>query len=51
MFKLIFGQKINFENENTQFLTAPKQVVLQDIKSFEEAHLDAKMYSISFATL
>ena len=41
--------KIDFENG--PFLTALNQVVLQGIKkSFEGAHLDAKMYWISSAT-
>ena len=45
MVKLIFGLKIVKKSENTQFLTALNQVVLQGIKkSFEEAHLDAKIY-------
>ena len=38
--------------ENTQFFDILNQVVLKDIKkSFEEAHLDAKIYWISSATL
>ena len=48
---LTFGLKIVLKTENTQFLTALNQVVLQDIKkSFEEAHLVAKIYWISSAT-
>ena len=40
------------KTKNTQSLTVFNQVVTQDIKkSFEEAHLDAKMYWISTATL
>ena len=45
------AKKLSLKTENTQFLTALYQVVLQDIKkSFEEAHLDAKIYWISSAT-
>ena len=37
------AKKLTLKIENAHFLTAPNQVVLQDIKkSFEEAHLDAK---------
>ena len=45
MIKLIFAKRLILKTENTHFLTAPNQVVLQDIKKFfKEAHLDAKMY-------
>ena len=45
MIKLTFGQKLTVKTKNTQSLTVFNQVVTQDIKkSFEEAHLDAKMY-------
>ena len=45
MINLIFGKKLTLKTENAHFLTAPNQVALQDIKkSFEEAHLDAKIY-------
>ena len=38
---------MSLKTENTQFLTALNQVVLQDIKkSFEGAHLDAKTIGI-----
>ena len=46
MTKLIFGiKKLTLKTENAQFLTAPNQVVLQNIKkSFEESHLETKAY-------
>ena len=45
MIKLIFDQEMTAKIENIPFLTALNQVILQDIKkSFEKAHLNAKMY-------
>ena len=52
MIKLIFGLIIDFKTEIIPFLTALSQFVLQGIKkSIKEAHLDAKIYWISSATL
>ena len=45
MIKLIFGLKMSLKTENTQFLTALNQIVLQDIKKhFEDAQCDEKVY-------
>ena len=45
MINLTFGLKMTLYAENIPVLTTLYQVVLQDIKkSFEEAHLYAKIY-------
>ena len=41
----MFGQKMALKTKDAQFLTAPNQVVPQDLKkSFDEAHFDAKIF-------
>ena len=52
MIKLIFGQKNNFETWKCPlFDCIQSSYFTRYQKSFEEAHLDAKIYQISSATL